>query len=768
MANKKDTSPSIGKRILKQLGILQDRMDSVYKDTYSADPQHNRDLEKLTNDIETNISNIMSRNTSTTNISQISQLYAVSKLRDTVQNSNYISSVTDFFENKAITDSIMSSYTENKWITELDTEIDTICKYMPRLEEALAAIKETVLCADNFEKEPMIFTSPTTSINELPKLSEEIKSYRKMYNFDQKAEDWYEKVSKYGEVLIYKIPYSRAMQSLLQRKNGTINRRTSYATTETTLITESGNIANTAKANKELVNLFNSSSRELDLSNLKNLKLEVYNGRVPLKSALDEATYVRQLAPLAESMSLMESSELEKTIPDELEVPKELKARDGLVDPTKMRNEQPSVKVPGLLLKELKRENVIFLYIDDICLGYYYLEFIDQRGKDLSDGTVFRRNSISAGIQSNVRLQDQQAQSMAVDNLLKYLSSMIIQNIDDKFVNANPTLRDAIYAVLKHNDIYNSSGLDSIRVTYIAPEDMEHIKFREDPKTHRGISDLYRSMIPAKLWCCLNLAYTFGILTRGQDKRVYYVKQNVESNIAQTLLTVINQIKKQNFNIMQVENMNSILGITGQYNDYVIPVGPSGDAPINMEVMQGQDINVQTDLMDKLEEQAINSTGIPMEYITARLSSIEFASQLTMTNSKMLRFAYKRQSQYETHLANLMTAIYNTEHNFEGDEENKAISCILPSPLLLNLNNLNQIIDIVTQTAEKLAEYEYPDNNDENNEIKKMLFKKNYVHAKLGGYLKLDEISNIKTKVDLDFSLIKKVEAPQDLPDESY
>lgn len=115
-----------------------------------------------------------------------------------------------------------------------------------------------------------------------------------------------------------------------------------------------------------------------------------------------------------------------------------------------------------------------------------------------------------------------------------------------------------------------------------------------------------------------------------------------------------------------------------------------------------------------------------------------------------------------------MTDIYNTEHNFEGDEENKAISCILPSPLLLNLNNLNQIIDIVTQTAEKLAEYEYPDNNDENNEIKKMLFKKNYVHAKLGGYLKLDEISNIKTKVDLDFSLIKKVETPQDLPDGSY
>ena len=91
------------------------------------------------------------------------------------------------------------------------------------------------------------------------------------------------------------------------------------------------------------------------------------------------------------------------------------------------------------------------------------------------------------------------------------------------------------------------------------------------------------------------------MLTRGQDKRVYYVKQSVEQNIAQTLLNVIDQIKKNNFNIMQIENMNSILNMTGQFNDYVIPVGMSGDPPINMEVLQGQDINPQNEFMDKLE-----------------------------------------------------------------------------------------------------------------------------------------------------------------------
>ena len=122
--------------------------------------------------------------------------------------------------------------------------------------------------------------------------------------------------------------------------------------------------------------------------------------------------------------------------------------------------------------------------------------------------------------------------------------------------------------------MFNSQGVDRVRVTYLAPNDVEHIKFKEDPDTHRGISDIAAGLIPAKLYCCIYICNTLGILTRGQDKRVYYVKQNVEQNIAQTLLNVINQIKKQNMNIMQIENMNSILGITGKYNDYIIPVGP--------------------------------------------------------------------------------------------------------------------------------------------------------------------------------------------------
>ena len=34
--------------------------------------------------------------------------------------------------------------------------------------------------------------------------------------------------------------------------------------------------------------------------------------------------------------------------------------------------------------------------------------------------------------------------------------------------------------------------------------------FKKDPITNRGISDLAKALIPAKLWVCLNLTYVIG------------------------------------------------------------------------------------------------------------------------------------------------------------------------------------------------------------------------------------------------------------------
>ena len=96
-------------------------------------------------------------------------------------------------------------------------------------------------------------------------------------------------------------------------------------------------------------------------------------------------------------------------------------------------------------------------------------------------------------------------------------------------------------------------------------------------KSHRGVSDLAKSIFPAKLFTCLYISNTIALLTRGYDKRLYHVKQTVDTNITSVLLNVINQIKRSNFNLRQIENMNNILNVTGRFNDLVIPQNANGE-----------------------------------------------------------------------------------------------------------------------------------------------------------------------------------------------
>ena len=87
---------------------------------------------------------------------------------------------------------------------------------------------------------------------------------------------------------------------------------------------------------------------------------------------------------------------------------------------------------------------------------------------------------------------------------------------------------------------------------------MIHVYFKLDPITHRGISDLDKSMVPAKIYASMYITDAIGKLVRGQDKRVFYVKQTVDSNIAQTLMNVINQVKQGNFGFRQFSNINNV------------------------------------------------------------------------------------------------------------------------------------------------------------------------------------------------------------------
>lgn len=751
---------------------ISGNMDDLYRSTYMSTPQQSTDLEDLNTRINNSIDNIVNRNMETIGIPSVSKLY--SRMAANGSSSNHmVNELERMFDNGIVSDDLYGMFVSNRYLKELDNEIDTVCKYMPKLEEALQVQRDCVLSADHFSKDFLSFTNPGTEDETV--FNERVKDLKIKYDLNRLVDEIYMDTAKYGEQFVYRVPYSIAIGKLLATKpDSQIVPPTSrglgessieeesltekfalkldkdnlkiYAEDATEVLSETSSIFTEGikKVNgKEVEQIIQKSILEKDES--FHLNIEICKSGI-IESAVSEAKTAfekkkrfsaRSLSNIHEQKILREAGEKNIEAKGNIDIGPSRKdnriiSNDGLITGDSI--EPVKVNAPGCVVKRLPREQVIPIYIDDICMGYYYFEL---KTTDTSESFMGFKNILGdplTNMKGDTRNAFNNIDNKRQDETIKFVAGQLSNFIDKQFVNNNQDLAKEIYMILKYNDLFNTPSIDLIKVTFIPPEDMVHFFFRQDPVTHRGISDLDKALVPAKIYSSLYITTAIGTLTRGQDKRVYYVKQTVDTNIAQTLLNTIAQIKQSNFGIRQFQNINNVLNITGRFNDYVIPTNASGDPPIQFEVMPGQNIETPTELMEQLQEMAINTTGIPIEIIQAR-QSIDYAMQLTMSSSKVLRFCYKRQELYQDLLTRFISPIYNYEY-----DESTIIDIVLPPPSFINITNTNQLVDNTKGFVQSLVEVEMADEQDE--KLKSIYSRELFKHY-IGTHLDISAHKNI-------------------------
>ena len=752
----------------KVANFLQGNSNSLYRSTYYSDPEEKYQLQRLSSDINNTIKNIMNNTTDSVGEPNIVKLYE--RLLSSDSSSKKLTDEFNrLFGDNEFVGNLTASYLDNRWVRTIDMEIDEICKYMPKLNEALETIADNVLSADSFAKDYLNLENSYGNAKNDEQFARNIDNLKEQYELLKLFEDIYKKTAKYGETFVYCCPYTKAIQRLVDRREDT--KTLGIKTDESGMIIESAIDGVTRisfnETNTNLSSINNNKLKEFSLN------IEIEDGiissvveeaqivRKCLNEAYKESMYNEMMTEIHESNKLgridierggrsyamddtinREPKELrgklprhrrfDRTISDVLELPdREDITSDGLMDPNK-RNENTIKDMNGCIVKILKRERVVPIILQKVCLGYYYFEFdstmemFDERLS--STGLV---NTLT-GIRSNHRMEAFDSVQRR-EELLKSISAELAKKIDVKFIDRNQDLKKEIYYILKYNDDFNASlgHANNIRVSYIPPEDIQHFYFELDEDTGRGISDLNMSLIPAKLWVCITLSNAMGIMSRQNDKRVYYVRQSVESNIYKTLLKTINDIKRGNFNIRQIENINSVLNITGRYNDYIIPRGSDGQSPIDFEIIPGQQIDTKEEFLKVLEDYAI-SRLVPLELIMSRLSP-GYATQYTMDNTKFLRFVYKRQSNFEPQASRLATKIYDIEYGV-----NDRITLKLPPPLFIDVNNTNQLVQQASDLSRNLTDLFAITTDDEKT---KQYILRNIVKRRLGSYIDIDMIN---------------------------
>ncbi len=760
-------------KLNKSKSAIDNIMSSINKYTYYSPEDDSKAINALNKKINSSINSIINNNMETVGVPNISKLYSrlanTSKVKDTSNIKG--KDLEELFENNPIIDGLEESFMQNTYLREMDDEIDSICKYMPKLQEALDTKRDNVLCAEHFSKDYL--SMKTDNIDDEILFKSETDALKKAYNLLNFVSDVYDNASKYGEDFIYIVPYKKAIAKLLKNKpiastaairmeNSTItisegsNRVYSE---ELSVIKESSEVSSKV-GEKKKTSVFNNKETfgidvEIDESNI------IFSVVKGMESA------ITKLSKISEASLFHENSNLDTSVKAELDTPfkdKILKdtditgnlsfdgvsdnrrkndgldssAVDGLINDKKL----PKINVPGCVLKRLDHTQVCPIYIDDMCMGYYYLELVEGKTFDTLYGLtsmmadpMVSSNYNKAGALWNNLEQDHQ------DQAVRYLASRLSEYIDKKFVNNNQDLRKEIYMILKSNDIINNPNINKMRITFVPPDEMIHVYFKMDPRTHRGISDLEKSLMPAKIYCANYLTNALQNMTRGYDKRVYYVKQTVETNIAKTLLNTISQIKKNDMNIRHFRSINTVLGMTGRFNDYIIPENSSGESPIRMETIQGNPAQIDQDLQNALEEMAINATDVPLELIQAR-QSMQFATEYSMSSIKFLRKIFKRQAQYEIFLSRMVTKLYNCEYN-----KNIEIEVILPPPVFLNLTNSTQVIENARAYVETVVNIDLGENPDP--EVRRIYFKKLMDEA-VGTYINIDQNKNFLDEAKME------------------
>ena len=751
MADKQD------KKIARQMKNVNDKLDNIdskmgdiYRNTYSSRNTNKKELERITDDIYDSVNKILSNNSDVNGIPNISRLYTRMKNKSNetsiTTNKELIENVMDIFQDTELLNSIAANPDVNRYIKSLDQQYDLICRYMPELKEALNIKKDNVLSSDNFTKE---FINPVCvggGIDE-DMFSSRCIEIRRNHSFDILAEEIYDETAMYGEYFLYIVPYEKALNKLLDRQDS--------SNLNIGLQHESYVLMENSKLNDTLVN---GDDLEPGLLEDTNININMQFDRGLLTEAVYNYKKARDLKKKSSKFSMYESfmeaandkkeytedklKISKKVFSDNLDYGKEFDAvsSDGLTNINDNNTKEKVGEMLGCVVKKLQHENVIPIYIEDVCIGYYYLEFgiIDPPTNNIINSSTYP----ACNHRENNKYQKQD------ETILRYLAAKMSNCIDAKFINNNQDLKEEIYVILKYNDKFNIDMNNNIRVTFIPPEDVHHFYFKLDKETHHGISDLKDSLIPAMFHCLLKLTTTIGMVTRGQDKRIYYVKQNIETNVARTLMNVINQIKKGNFGIRQMESMNNILNITGKYNDHVIPVGSNGDSPIQFEVMQGQDIQTPTELLDGWKEQAINSTGVPIEFINTAMQ-VDYAMRFTMSNSKFIRTVYKRQFIVEKHFSEIFTRIYN----YEYDDNECLIEIHLPTPSFLAATNTTQLIANAREYAQQIADLEYKEDGEEKQEFIRLI-----VRNMLPTYININTVEKLKEKAKINILSTKETE----------
>ena len=360
--------------------------------------------------------------------------------------------------------------------------------------------------------------------------------------------------------------------------------------------------------------------------------------------------------------------------------------------------------IKGCYQKIVDPRQMKAIKIFDYTVGYYYFENFDYEysGTTLTD------------MLSNNMVFDQRTQ--AVDRLV---DSVIGKLKYGDVVKGDKQFRNLVLNCL----MYTERRDNPIRIKFVPNDYVIEFKTNLD-ENENGQPVLLRSLFFSRLYISMLLFYVSAVVTKSTDSEFYYLRESaLDPNYENQVTDIMDQLQQCNFDPVSVAN-GQILNATKAINKkYFMSMGVSGEKVFDVDVMSGQQIDIDTDFLTMIKKMAISSTGVSSLQIDV-LDEVEYAVLAQMSNAKTAKRCNTVQIDVNPSLTDYAKIMAKYTTNIPEDVIDRLFITLRPNKVIQNTLTANQINDNIG-TAENMLKVAYRgDNASEVPEFDKMVMEK--------------------------------------------
>lgn len=600
--------------------------------------------------------------------------------------------------------SFMYDAYRNRFLEQSD--LHEVSSQLIELSEAILITRDAIISSDVVEGR----MSRTLSFDNVNEDDEKnyipiIENMEKKFNLQKKIKNFIiPKTLDYGEYFSYDIPYSKLFNDFMQLKNTTgyhggsafgesvmesfnpKNRQSTNDPETLDMFIESTYKDYTKGMNEEELASCPKAAFKEDLTNMMN-NIEVCNESVPL-CLIEEGTnsmeYFKEMTEKvhmeANTQNMFDAVNTGKISSDGIILD------NGTKKPTKNHDFDD---IGDCYSKLIEPTRILPIEIMDTVIGYYYIQ--DEDITPLS-------GAVSTTLYYS-KFDEHRRERTIVDSI----AERVVKSFNKPFLMKNIKFKQSIVDCINYWNLNEKR----LKFQFISPEYITVFKIDEDEEGH-GQSMIKKSLFYAKLYLMLLLFKIMSIILNSNDTKVNYIKQSgIDKNVANKVQEIARIRQSRQINITDLFSYTTLINKVGNGSEMYIPTGRSGERPIETEILQGQDVQLNSDLLEMLKNAYILATGVPAAIINY-LNEADFAKVVEQNNTKFNGRVVNYQLDFNESITTWYKKIMKWSTNIPENVIDN-FSFTLQPPKTTTINTKSEIINQFSAVADFFVSLIYDD-----------------------------------------------------------